>query len=209
MIRIGHLPLTLLLILVGCGGAQVALDPAPTATQSATSTTSQPQPLSVQILRKSDACTDDQVSAQAVAINTQLQGSFLADWHISARAFVATIPTPGSYVVHLVDLLPDPAKQGKVFGYWANHEAWVDVPACLADKMPTQWQVTCDHEILEMLAGVSICDPVARNAYGPNFGDWPVLSDYVLPSWRDNGAWPYDHLHYVQSPGEFYNGNGE
>lgn len=64
------------------------------------------------------------------------------------------------------------------------------------------WQVTCSHEVLELLAearGVrhEICDPVAPYGYADN------LADFCFPQyWAAGSLGPWDYLHMVPAQGQ-------
>lgn len=80
-----------------------------------------------------------------------------------------------------------------------------------------QWSVTASHELLEMLAdpwaclcaqasdgrilAYEPCDAVEAEEFGYQINGVTV-SDFVLPSWFDGSAAPYDYCKHVTSPGQ-------
>lgn len=193
-----YLPvLAILLALVGCGAGGGPPDPppAPAHVRSSVQVTAGTVP-TIFAVNKS-AADQGLFRAYITAQNRQLAEEFSAHWGFTARLEEATDVHTQALNLLVLDNLSSIGRDN-LQGTREGNFAYCNYAASL--KRGT-WQVSCSHEVLELLAesaGITreICDPVAPYSYSG------ILADFTLPNYAELGSsGPWDYLGKVTKQG--------
>jgi hypothetical protein len=176
--------------------------------------------INIDVLNKSTALTDDEVSQALTAFGKQANSDVSSAWGLDqvALEFVPSSETPSAAHWWLVVL--DNSDQAGALGYHDLTTAGLPISKVFAgtDKQyGYNWTVTATHELIEMLVdpwlnlcavgpdrrvwAYEACDPVEADELGYEI-DGVLVSDFCLPAWWEppRDGVPVDFRGHVTKP---------